>query len=104
RLGRQGRIVSNLHQGGRPAALAPILTELFGDDGPRLLAELGSLALRVAQGVQSFAPRAGELGVDLGVDREGKAWLIEVNPKPGRQSFVSLAPPDHRLLLYALPF
>ncbi|WP_368784377.1 YheC/YheD family protein, partial [Acinetobacter baumannii] len=31
--------------------------------------------------------RLVELGIDIGIDRQGKVWLIEVNSKPGRASF-----------------
>lgn len=30
----------------------------------------------------------GELGLDIGVDRNGRVWLFEVNAKPGRHIFL----------------
>lgn len=104
RLGKPHRIVSNLHQGAKPTPLAPILEALFPNRAAALLDEIRTISLQVARAVQSFAPRAGELGIDLGVDLEGKVWLIEVNPKPGRQSFLALNPVEAHRDFYALPF
>ena len=34
--------------------------------------------------------RLCELALDLAVDRSGDVWLIEINPKPGRNIFLQI--------------
>lgn len=106
RLGRSGRIVSNLHQGGRPVPLRPLLEQLFGDEDSveALLKRIKDTTKQVAAAVQRFAPKVGDLGIDLGIDGQGHIWLIEVNPKPGRQSFIALSPPEERAPIYTKAF
>lgn len=105
RLGRSGRIVSNLHQGGRPVPLEPLLQRVFSDKArsSALLEDIKDVTKQVAAAVQRFAPNVGDLGIDLGIDSHGKVWLIEVNPKPGRQSFIALSPPEERAPIYTKP-
>jgi len=44
-----------------------------------------------------FDSPLGEIGLDLGVDRRGRVWLIEVNAKPFRKVFD--AGPKRRVFL-----
>ncbi|PTQ53881.1 MAG: hypothetical protein HSCHL_1255 [Hydrogenibacillus schlegelii] len=83
RLGRPGNVASNLKLGG--AALPPdAAARRLGR--PELLSlrpALTRLARAVAD-VFSGDPGRIELGLDVGLDREGRLWLLEVNGKPGR--------------------
>lgn len=102
RIGRPNSIVSNLHGGGRARSLEGLAAQFPGFS--QLPERARQLALQVAQAVQAFSPLVGELGIDLGVDRRGKLWLIEVNPKPGRQAFRTIGGSRTRRAIYALPF
>ncbi len=58
--------------------------ELFGRiSGPReaarILEECAQLGLRAAETLAARHPRFADLGIDVGVDQEGKPFLIEVN-------------------------
>ena len=82
-------IVSNLSQGGLPAKPAPLIFHHFGKEKGRLalelmheLAEAAAITLCSA-GNGHFA----EFGIDIGVDREGKPWVIEANVKPSKAAF-----------------
>ncbi|HEY8418623.1 MAG TPA: YheC/YheD family protein [Limnochordales bacterium] len=90
RVGAAGSIVSNLRRGGRAYNPLRVLAEAI-DAGPAAvegcLAAVERVALAAATAVGEALPAVGELGVDVGVDRHGHPWLIEVNPKPGRKSF-----------------
>lgn len=102
RVGRPGSIVSNLHGGGRPRPLERLTARWPGlGDLPRRAREA---ALQVARAVEGFSPLVGELGIDLGVDRRGRLWLIEVNPKPGRRAFRTVGGKRTRRAIYRLPF
>ena len=51
-------------------------------------------ALEAARTLENSIDRLGEMGVDIGVDRDGHIWFIEANLKPGRQSQSAASNPD----------
>jgi hypothetical protein len=82
-------IVSNLSQGGLPTKPAPLICHHFGKEKGRLvlelmheLAEAAAITLCSA-GNGHFA----EFGIDIGVDWDGKPWVIEANVKPSKAAF-----------------
>lgn len=88
RRGQEGSITSNLHGGGHAMEAGPFLTKEFG--APRaqsILETLRFLSERIPHALESENGRLAELGLDLGVDRRGNVWIIEVNSKPGRSVF-----------------
>lgn len=98
RRARPGRIVSNLHQGGEPAAWRALARRVPRRPGAGPLQHaVRRLVEGVLPAVDAVAPLAGEVGIDIGVDRSGRVWLIEVNPKPGRSGKPS------RPAVYGLP-
>jgi glutathione synthase/RimK-type ligase-like ATP-grasp enzyme len=86
RIGGSG-LVSNLHAGGCAAKIDILLPRAERKaQVPALKARIKDLSLRVAH-VLSKRHLLGELGVDLGVDKQGRLWIIEVNLRPGRATF-----------------
>jgi hypothetical protein len=91
RLGAPGSATSNLHGGGSAAAVEPFLQREFGDKAAGdILSRLQRLADLVPPAVESRFGRLCELGLDFGIDRGGRVWLLEVNSKPGRAVFRKL--------------
>lgn len=45
------------------------------------------MAHEIASVLEEKFGRMMEFGLDVGVDVAGRVWLIEVNPKPGREIF-----------------
>lgn len=88
RLGSSRNITSNLHGGGRAV---PYLHFLQGHFSAETCQEINShlnvLAEHVPPLLEASHGRLVELGIDAGIDKEGKVWLLEVNSKPGRQVF-----------------
>ena len=85
RRGVRGRIASNLHQGGQTLPFRVFARRVpYPRGAGRLKAAIHHLAGRVLAAVDAAAPLAGDVGVDIGVDRRGRLWIIEVNTKPGR--------------------
>ncbi|WP_235439839.1 YheC/YheD family protein [Paenibacillus sp. DMB20] len=79
---------SNLHGGGKAVPVLPFLATQFGSPASaEILACLERLSRLVPPLLESGFGRLGELGIDFGVDRDGKVWLLEVNSKPGRRAF-----------------
>ncbi|WP_438446137.1 YheC/YheD family endospore coat-associated protein [Gorillibacterium sp. sgz5001074] len=88
RLGGTGSITSNLHGGGDAFEVLPFLERQFGSDRAADIAgKLRFLSERIPPALEASNGRMAELGIDLGVDRNGRVWIIEVNTKPGRSVF-----------------
>ncbi|MFO7311300.1 MAG: YheC/YheD family protein, partial [Bacillota bacterium] len=98
RRARPGSVVSNLHRGGTVLPFQAFACRVPRRRGAAPLGvELRRLVKRILPAVDAIAPRAGDVGVDIGVDRDGRLWIIEVNTKPGRSG--RLANPA----VYSLP-
>ncbi|WP_409345289.1 YheC/YheD family protein [Paenibacillus sp. MBLB4367] len=92
RRGQPGSVTSNLHGGGHAEELLPFLQSEFGSRTAQSLAlKLHQLSLRISETLEEHYGRLAELGIDLGVDRSGNVWIIEVNSKPGRAVFAQIA-------------
>lgn len=80
--------LSNLSDGARPKSISKVLKEVFAADF-QASHGLGEDIRRVVREIPPALERGtgkiwGELGIDLGIDRHGKLWLIEINSKPFR--------------------
>jgi glutathione synthase/RimK-type ligase-like ATP-grasp enzyme len=96
RAGRRGRITSNLHTGGRAYNVSSVLQQYFPDRAEEIEKEMEALAVRVAEVMSQRAGPLCDLGLDMGVDVNGKVWLIEVNSKPGRTVFLRMGDREGR--------
>lgn len=96
RIGRKRSITSNLHTGGHARTVPSILQACFPDRAEQIEQEIDQLALRVAEVMDQKAGPLCDLGLDMGVDRKGKVWLIEVNSKPGRKVFRQIGDAETR--------
>ncbi len=94
RKGKPGSLTSNLHGGGRTCAVEPFLKKYFDEPQIRqIFADITFMTENVPQYLESRHGPLVELGMDVGVDRKGKVWLIEINSKPGRKIFYELKEP-----------
>lgn len=92
RLGLRNGVTSNLHGGGTAAAPEPFLAKEYGGEkAAAILSGIRSASLTVPPVLEKHHGPLLELGIDFGVDRLGRVWLLEVNSKPGRSSFLRLA-------------
>lgn len=89
RVGPPRSITSNLHGGGEAATMNTLLRQWVGNDAA--IAEIRGIAekfgIEVARHLEATYGALCELALDLAIDRNGKVWLIEVNPKPSREVF-----------------
>lgn len=91
RRAAEGRFTANLHTGGEGLPLNEVVTQA-GLDPSHVEAQAGQLGLEIARGLESFCGALGELGIDFGLDRSGRLWLIEENARPGRALFSQIGP------------
>ncbi|MNW39352.1 Endospore coat-associated protein YheD [compost metagenome] len=88
RVGQKHSLTSNLHGGGSAHKALPFLCREFGENGGRnAITVIDHLSRDIPLYLESHFGRLAELGIDFGVDRQGKVWILEVNSKPGRSSF-----------------
>ncbi|BCJ87775.1 YheC/YheD family endospore coat-associated protein [Effusibacillus dendaii] len=92
KIAAAGGVVTNLIAGGRKTSFQELML------GHPELSHVGPLlekaAIEIAQVLSIRYPTLCLLGFDMGVDREGKVWMIELNSKPARSL---LAPSMQRL-------
>lgn len=83
RIAAPGSFTANLSRGGQGARAGPLLRRVFGARHASLLRQLHETGVQCAKEIEStLQGTIGELGIDLGIDRRGRIWLIEVNSKP----------------------
>lgn len=109
RVGPKNSPTSNLHNGGKPVEFTEFMTTRFGEEKANTIKEeCNLLAKTVVHIIEKHFGSMMEFGLDIGVDVDGRVWLIEVNPKPGRDIFKELGRPElyrksvQRPLQYAL--
>jgi glutathione synthase/RimK-type ligase-like ATP-grasp enzyme len=90
RIGASGSITSNLHGGGQAAAMEQLLQKwITGEETAESVKHKAeALGLQIADFLERTYGRLCELALDLAIDRKGRIWLLEVNPKPAREVFV----------------
>ncbi|TCP53776.1 YheC/D-like protein [Tumebacillus sp. BK434] len=83
--GSPGSIVSNYHAGGSVHSWEWLKkwAENQGVGLPRRRAVI-ELSKEICAAYAVKHPHLASLGLDLGIDRDGKIWLLDVNARPGR--------------------
>lgn len=84
RVARRGSSVANLSSGGHVEPYNVLLPKLLHHDAgqlEKLNREISWLCRQIATKLEEEGC-FGELGLDLGIGKNGKVWLIEVNSKP----------------------
>ncbi|HZK44232.1 MAG TPA: YheC/YheD family protein [Syntrophomonadaceae bacterium] len=85
RVAAKGSNISNLSTGGRAETSKKILRYLFKNANliEEKNEEISNLCYKVATTLEKVSHQVyGELGLDIGIDKSGHPWLIEVNSKP----------------------
>ncbi|QOS99521.1 YheC/YheD family protein [Brevibacterium sp. JNUCC-42] len=91
RIGGEKSSTSNLHGGGLAKDAEQLLTKRFGKhQATKIIHNCYELAHQTAEAVETSYGRMIELGLDVGIDISGRPYLIEINPKPGRDIFRKL--------------
>jgi len=88
RVGLSSNVTSNLHSGSSVQLTNSILTKEFGIiKADKIIKEIYEISLTLPTYLESKHGNLVELGLDIGVDKTGRVWIIEVNSKPGRKVF-----------------
>lgn len=89
RVGAARSVTSNLHGGGHAVRAEILLKEWLGstEKTDRVMKTAEKLGLEAAAFLEDSFSALCELALDLAIDREGKIYVLEVNPKPAREVF-----------------
>lgn len=104
RIGKTDTITSNLHGGGHATNFHPFLKKNYSEE---LIATITDQITQISRIVPSLIEENHgqllELGLDIGIDRKGSVWLLEVNSKPGRSIFIQTGEKEIRRRSLHLP-
>lgn len=85
RVGKKGTFISNLQAGGKVQLTHPRSPSIADNEELMMI-----ITLLPPYMENNFYPLF-ELGIDIGIDNNGKAWILEVNSKPGYKTIFSTA-------------
>lgn len=84
----RGSVTTHIKNGGSLMTPQQALSRTFGDKAEEVLENAKSAAVKLSEAIErNYAHTLGELGLDIGIDREGEVWMFEANAKPGRSIF-----------------
>ncbi|OIJ11401.1 hypothetical protein BKP37_15725 [Anaerobacillus alkalilacustris] len=92
RKGKLGDYTSNLGSGGQVATFESWYNSLTNEYQDAFQFSLHKILLRIPRLLESKGYQLFELGLDFGIDKNGRLWLLEANSKPGRKVIMSLYP------------
>lgn len=89
RVGAPRSVTSNLHGGGHAVAMNTLLKQWITSDEKRAEVRRSAerLSLDIAEYLENTFEALCELALDLAIDRSGRIYVLEVNPKPAREVF-----------------
>lgn len=83
-----GCVTTHIRTGGSIVSTDELFHTLFKEDSQIVEANIKNTSIAIAETLENqIDGPIGELGMDIGVDRDGYVWLFEVNSKPGRHIF-----------------
>jgi hypothetical protein len=89
RIGKPFTITSNLHGGGQAVVFTRFISKNFPEPLTRAIQKkIWLISSMVPPFIEEHHGPLVELGVDVGIDRRGDVWILEVNSKPGRAVFI----------------
>lgn len=91
RVGQVNAVTTNIHTGARPLPAEEALASAGWTDASQVIDELDQVALAVARRLEHKYGRFAEVGVDMAVQDDGRVYVFEANPTPGRRMLRSLA-------------
>jgi len=84
----RGSVTTHIKNGGSLMTPEQALGRTFGARSDDVLQEARTVAVNLSEAIERNYPhQLGELGLDIGIDRDGEVWMFEANAKPGRSIF-----------------
>jgi glutathione synthase/RimK-type ligase-like ATP-grasp enzyme len=102
RSGNSGGILSNLNAGGTVTDFDSWSSALSKTQKEYISAELDFITKNLPPCLEKELLPLFELGIDIGVAKNGALWILDVNSKPGRKVLLKTQP-DLKEVLYLAP-
>ncbi len=85
----KGSVTTHVRTGGQLMTPGQALGRLYSSSRAKeLLDKANSVSIQLAEAIErQYNHPVGELGFDLGIDKEGRIWMFEANAKPGRSIY-----------------
>lgn len=84
----RGSVTTHIKNGGSLMTPEQALTRTFGAKSNEVLQVAKDVAIKLSEAIErNYSHTLGELGLDIGIDRDGSVWMFEANAKPGRSIF-----------------
>ncbi|GFN30882.1 YheC/YheD family endospore coat-associated protein [Paenibacillus xylaniclasticus] len=84
----RGSVTTHIKNGGSLMTPEQALNRVFGDKANEILEKAKQVSIKMCEAIERNYPhRLGELGLDIGIDKDGEVWMFEANAKPGRSIF-----------------
>ncbi|CAM4357981.1 YheC/YheD family endospore coat-associated protein [Paenibacillus tarimensis] len=84
----RGSVTTHIKNGGSLLTPEQALNRTFGEKAGEVLEQAKRSAVRLSEAIERNYPHTlGELGLDIGIDKDGEIWMFEANAKPGRSIF-----------------
>ena len=90
RIAPVGSVITSPRSGGKALRIEDVLALSFPGRDVEIQEQIKSLSEEIGYRMEDKYGFLGELGIDLGIDVNGKVWLIEVNGRPLKVSFTVL--------------
>ncbi len=87
RMGPKNKLTSNIHGGGNGLNYTSFIQSTYPNKYKQINTTVEKIGILVPEILERSYYPLFELGIDVGIDREGNVWIIEANAKPGRQIF-----------------
>ncbi len=90
RIGPARSVTSNLHGGGKAVSMNALLGQITASEEKRneIRRSAEKLSLDIAAYLEATYGALCELALDLAIDKGGRIYVLEVNPKPAREVFI----------------
>lgn len=86
KLAGAGSVTTHVKSGGVIKTIEEVFPEI--EEQKEVKRKLADAAIKLSEALEeSMEGIIGEIGFDLGIDRNGAVWLFEANSKPGRSIF-----------------
>ncbi|MBP1966595.1 YheC/YheD family protein [Paenibacillus aceris] len=103
RVAHPRKIVTNFHNSGKPLPLEILLSSYLKNEKKKdYIKSLQHLGYQIAAHYQKVYPGFKEIGIDIGIDKNLKPWVLEVNTAPDPFIFNQLK--DKRMFFKVLRF
>jgi len=84
----RGSVTTHIKNGGTLLTPEQALGRTFGSRADEVLTKAKEVSIKLSEAIErNFPHTLGELGLDIGIDKEGEIWMFEANAKPGRSIF-----------------